>query len=614
MIYSAGESEAWSPAEADPERVSQLRGELDLSPLLARFFIRRGEETAARVNSLCAADEQLLNSPVEITSLEPVLEALLEVIHSTGTVSLCCSPTLRNLPVLLILKNSLENFGAKVEVQPPGTTSEAELKLGLAGSPAEIADHTETTPPDFLLIGAPRSGDSADATQIVAPVERDYSAGYFAYKFCEALAREIYDARLPDFVALDLETTGYAPRTSEIIEIGAVRYEQGRTTESFQTFVDSTDTIPGKIQDLTGIEPADLEGAPAPGEALEQLAEFIGQSTLVAHNKGFDIPFLRYHFKKYLDRRLRNDSADSMRAAQSALPGLPGYDLGTVVDSMDIELTDHHRALDDARAAGEIFVRLKSETPRQVEALLEPLLVFGALAIAVDDEANSPEERELFRRGRANYRAGTGPTAEFLREISGPGPASYNGFSPSLFMRLGGAIDSFTELVDLFPSEPAGDKGQPKKIDNLIGKDDGELIEAYRKRRTDEFEKIRPGVDGRLDLANFDSDFLAKLDKLPPYNRNFPPPVVRLQSAEIINFRRRETIPDTLNRLTLSQDGEWVTAVFRGNKQPDLLEPGRSVELLAEPVVVPKPEGKQLILNCLSVKPQNVSKSDERRC
>ena len=56
---------------------------------------------------------------------------------------------------------------------------------------------------------------------------------------------------LQDFTALDLETTGLNPKTDKIIEIGAVKVENGQIVDRFSTFVNPKEPIPYKIEELT---------------------------------------------------------------------------------------------------------------------------------------------------------------------------------------------------------------------------------------------------------------------------------------------------------------------------------------------------------------------------
>ena len=55
------------------------------------------------------------------------------------------------------------------------------------------------------------------------------------------------------YVSIDLETTGLNPKRDRIIEIGAIRVEQGQIAEEFSTFVDPGRKLEERITELTGI-------------------------------------------------------------------------------------------------------------------------------------------------------------------------------------------------------------------------------------------------------------------------------------------------------------------------------------------------------------------------
>ena len=99
--------------------------------------------------------------------------------------------------------------------------------------------------------------------------------------------------KLPtDYVVFDLETTGLSPAYAEIIEIGALKVSERIVTGAFHTYVKNTFPIPEKITRLTGISDSDTYNAPAVNVALNSFRNFIGSSTLVAHNARFDCSFI----------------------------------------------------------------------------------------------------------------------------------------------------------------------------------------------------------------------------------------------------------------------------------------------------------------------------------
>ena len=95
-----------------------------------------------------------------------------------------------------------------------------------------------------------------------------------------------------NIVVIDTETTGVSERKDELTQIAAARLERGEITEWFVTFVNPGKPIPDEISHLTNIFDTDVADAPTPVETCEQLAHFVGDATLVAHNAAFDRHFV----------------------------------------------------------------------------------------------------------------------------------------------------------------------------------------------------------------------------------------------------------------------------------------------------------------------------------
>lgn len=95
------------------------------------------------------------------------------------------------------------------------------------------------------------------------------------------------------YVSIDLETTGLDPKRDRIIEIGAIRVEQGQIVEEFSTFVDPGRKLEERITELTGIRDEDLADAPQLDEVFPQLLEFMGELPLLGHRILFDYSFLK---------------------------------------------------------------------------------------------------------------------------------------------------------------------------------------------------------------------------------------------------------------------------------------------------------------------------------
>ena len=100
------------------------------------------------------------------------------------------------------------------------------------------------------------------------------------------------------FVVFDIETTGFSPLTCQIIEIGAVRVENGVITDRFSTFVNPKVPIPYRIEQLTSINDSMVMDAPDIQTILPKFLEFCEGAVMVAHNADFDMSFIIENCKR----------------------------------------------------------------------------------------------------------------------------------------------------------------------------------------------------------------------------------------------------------------------------------------------------------------------------
>ncbi|MBS1252955.1 MAG: putative ATP-dependent helicase DinG [Anaerolineales bacterium] len=178
------------------------------------------------------------------------------------------------------------------------------------------------------------------------------------------------------YVALDIEATGTDPDRDAIIEIGAVKFRDDEVLDTLSSFVDPARPLPYRIQQLTGIAPEDLEGAPSLFDVLPQLTRFVGQHPVVGHSVPFDLAFFRRH-----GALLDNAPVDTFELASLLVPHAARYSLVQLATELDIDLPAAHRALDDARAAKDLFLRLADRLQR-LDA--ETLQEIGKLAARAD--------------------------------------------------------------------------------------------------------------------------------------------------------------------------------------------------------------------------------------
>lgn len=182
---------------------------------------------------------------------------------------------------------------------------------------------------------------------------------------------------LERIAVIDFETTGMSPNMgSRATEIAVVIMEQGRIVERYQSLMNAGVRIPGFIESLTGISNAMLSKAPPAEEVMQEAAEFVGATPLVAHNASFDQKF--WDDELALIQRQRVQAfACSMLLARRLMPEAPNHKLGTLTRFARLPDTGKaHRAMADAEMAANLIAYLALQL-RQTHGLAEvshPLL------------------------------------------------------------------------------------------------------------------------------------------------------------------------------------------------------------------------------------------------
>lgn len=158
------------------------------------------------------------------------------------------------------------------------------------------------------------------------------------------------------FVVFDLETTGFSNKNDKITEIGAVKVKNFEIVDRFNELINPEKDISYKVQELTGITNDLIKDKPTIEEILPRFMEFVGDSVLVAHNAEFDIGFINQKCKE-MNIEFKNKSVDTLMLARILLPHLKRFKLNNLTKELGVPLHNHHRAVDDAAATAQIFIK-----------------------------------------------------------------------------------------------------------------------------------------------------------------------------------------------------------------------------------------------------------------
>jgi len=177
------------------------------------------------------------------------------------------------------------------------------------------------------------------------------------------------------FTALDVETTGLSPEKDKLIEIGAVKYQDGKAVDTFSALINPGIPIPEKITSLTGITGDMVKDAAKEKETIAAFLAFADTDVIVGHNIGFDFSFLKtaavrhgYTFEKA--------AVDTLKLARKFHADLPSKNLGSICAHYQIVNERSHRAYHDAQASADILFKMAEEFEEKDAKAFEAELLF----------------------------------------------------------------------------------------------------------------------------------------------------------------------------------------------------------------------------------------------
>lgn len=172
-----------------------------------------------------------------------------------------------------------------------------------------------------------------------------------------------------DYVIFDLETTGISTSYDEVIEISALKVQDGIVTNEFSELVNPGRNIPSAASRVNGITDDMVKDAPAFEGVLREFLEFAGDHILIGHNiHSFDMKFIYRDCLKYFGRVPDNDYIDTLYLARKCLPSLSHHRLVDLADYYQFSTEGAHRALNDCHMNQKVFEALMQEKVHALKA------------------------------------------------------------------------------------------------------------------------------------------------------------------------------------------------------------------------------------------------------
>lgn len=157
-------------------------------------------------------------------------------------------------------------------------------------------------------------------------------------------------------VYVDIETSGGSYKTSQIIEVAAIRVEKNLIVDEFRSLVNPGTYIPQWITQLTGLTQNDLVQAPSFEDIAYQLNQILDGAIFAAHNVRFDYSFIKRQLEE-VGYRYNPKLFCTVRLSRALYSDMKGHSLAKILERHAIAVDARHRAYDDAKAIFE-FTKL----------------------------------------------------------------------------------------------------------------------------------------------------------------------------------------------------------------------------------------------------------------
>jgi DNA polymerase III subunit epsilon len=155
-------------------------------------------------------------------------------------------------------------------------------------------------------------------------------------------------------VFVDVETTGGSAHSSRILEIGALRVEDGVLVDYMNQVLDPEERVPAWITELTGIVPGETVGKPLFADTLPQLRALFEGAVFIAHNVNFDYSFFTAEFAR-LGLPFAMPRLCTVRLSRALYPQERSHRLDAVIARHGYRVAKRHRAYDDAEVLHKFY-------------------------------------------------------------------------------------------------------------------------------------------------------------------------------------------------------------------------------------------------------------------
>lgn len=198
---------------------------------------------------------------------------------------------------------------------------------------------------------------------------------FFVNKKCEKINNnktlEI-DIQNAVFSVVDTETTGLDINNARIINVAAVKVQNFKIIDFYNSFINPEMEIPKDSIKWHNITDEMVVDKPTVGEVLPDFINFVDDSIVVGHHINFDIRMINKEMMQSFGCEMKNHWLDTMLIYSNAIVKKDEhYSLDHLLDLYNVTCNGRHTALGDALATAEVFTKMISQVSREYKTVRE---------------------------------------------------------------------------------------------------------------------------------------------------------------------------------------------------------------------------------------------------
>lgn len=159
---------------------------------------------------------------------------------------------------------------------------------------------------------------------------------------------------LANYIAFDLEFNTVDDK-SHLIQLSAIKCQNHKEVDSFDTYVYTVVPLQSFINGLTGITADKIAGAPKFDQVISDFTSFVGDLSLIGYNSHkSDLPILAENGLDLTSQYKVDLYDEAFERRSTDLNGIANLKLTTVADFLGIKGRGHN-SLEDARMTARVY-------------------------------------------------------------------------------------------------------------------------------------------------------------------------------------------------------------------------------------------------------------------